>query len=147
METVAAELVEVADAVSQRLEKVSEEEASVRPSSSEWSKKEIVGHLIDSATNNHHRFVRAQQQEDELVFPAYEQEDWGRLQAHNNSSWEQLVSLWRLYNLHLAHIVSHIPSEKLETVCKIGSNKPVTLRYLVEDYLVHIKQHLEQLDL
>jgi hypothetical protein len=146
METFAAELVEVVKTVSQRLENVSEEEASVRPSANDWSKKEIVGHLIDSATNNHHRFIRAQQ-EDELVFPAYEQEEWVRLQEYITSSWEQLVSLWRLYNLHLAHIVRHISSEKLETVCRIGSNEPVTLRYLVEDYLVHMRQHVKQLGL
>ena len=146
MESVAVELVEVVETVSQRLDKVSEEEASVRSSSSEWSKKEIVGHLIDSATNNHHRFVRAQQ-EDELVFPAYEQEEWVRLQEYISNSWEQLISLWRWYNLHLAHIVRHIPAEKLETVCRIGSNEPVTLGYLIEDYLVHMKQHLEQLGL
>jgi hypothetical protein len=146
MENVADELVELVTAVSQRLEKIREEEASARPSPNEWTKKEIVGHLIDSATNNHQRYVRAQL-EDELVFPAYEQEEWVRVQVHNGSSWEQLVSLWRLYNLHLAHVVRQISSEKLETPCRIGSYETVTLGYLVEDYLVHTKQHVKQLGL
>ena len=146
MEIVAAELCEVTEVTSQRLAKVNAEETSRRPSSGEWSKKEILGHLIDSATNNHHRFVRALQ-DNGLVFPAYEQEDWVRLQAHNRRPWEQLVSLWKLYNLHLAHIVRQMPSEKLETPCSIGSYEPVTLRHLIEDYLVHTKQHLKQLGL
>ncbi len=146
MENMAAELAQLTEAVSQRLARIQDEEASVRPSPNEWSQKEIVGHLIDSATNNHHRFVRAQL-DDELVFPAYKQEEWVRVQVHNENPWEQLVKLWRLYNLHLAHVIRQIPSEKLEAPCRIGSYAPVTLGYLVEDYLVHMKQHLQQLGL
>ena len=146
MEHVAAELVELTETTSQRLARIGDEEASVRPSPNEWSQKEIVGHLIDSATNNHHRYVRAQLG-DELIFPAYEQEEWVSVQAHNKSSWEQLINLWRLYNLHLAHVIRQMPSDKLETTCRIGSYEPVTLGYLVEDYLVHMKQHLKQLGL
>ena len=146
MESVAAELVELTEAVSQQLAKIGDEEASVRPAPDEWSKKEIVGHLIDSATNNHHRFVRAQL-DDELVCPGYEQEEWVRVQAHNEVPWEQLIRLGRVYHLHLAHLVSKIPSEKLETACRIGPFEPVTLRVLVEDYLVHMRLHLKQLGL
>ena len=144
MEEVAAELIRVVEAASERLEKLSEEEAEARRSTGGWSKKEILGHLIDSAANNHHRFIRAQQV-DELVFPAYEQDEWVRLQDYSSSSWSHMVGLWRLYNLHLARVIRRISPEKLETVCKIGSNEPVTLRYLVEDYLRHLKHHLERL--
>ena len=146
MERVAAELVELTEEVSQRLARIGDEESSVRPAPNEWSKKEIVGHLIDSATNNHHRYVRAQL-EDELVFPAYEQEEWVSVQAHNKSSWEQLINLWRLYNLQLAHVIRQIPSDKLGAPCRIGSYEPVTLGYLVEDYVVHMKLHVKQLGL
>jgi hypothetical protein len=146
MESVAAELVELTETVSPQLARIGDEEASVRPALDEWSKKEIVGHLIDSATNNHHRFVRAQLG-DELIFPGYEQEEWVKVQAHNEVPWEQLISLWRVYHLHLAHLISKIPSEKLETTCRIGSFEPVTLRYLIEDYVVHMRLHLKQLGL
>ena len=107
---------------------------------------EILGHLIDSATNNHHWFVRALQVEG-LVFPPYEQEDWVRLQDYNSTAWESLVELWRLYNYHLAHVIRRIPGDRLEVVCRIGPHEPVTLGYLVEDYVVHLKHHLRQLGL
>jgi hypothetical protein len=92
------------------------------------------------------RFVRGQLA-DELVFPGYEQEEWVRVQAHNKVPWERLINLWRVYHLHLAHVISRIPPKKLETICRIGSFEPVTLRYLVEDYLVHMKLLLKQLGL
>lgn len=146
MDKFAAELVEIIETVSKKLKTISDAEAGLRPSSNQWSRKEIVGHLIDSAANNHHRFVRAQQ-EAELVFPPYAQEEWVKLQDHNANSWPRLVDLLRLYNIHLAHVIRCIPLDKHKAVCRIGSNKPVTLAYLVEDYLRHLKQHLKQLGL
>jgi len=146
MEVVAAELVRILEDVSNRLKMVSEHEAVIRPSSEERSKKEVVGHLIDSAANNHQRFVRAQYQE-QRVFPPYEQEEWVRVQKYNDASWEHLIDLWRLYNLHISYIIRRIPSDKLSTTCRIGSNDPVTLGYLVEDYVSHMKRHFKQLGL
>jgi hypothetical protein len=146
MERFASELVETVETVSKKLVTISEEAAASRPSSNEWSQKEIVGHLIDSASNNHHRFVRAQQ-EAELIFPPYAQEQWVKLQDHNGNSWRRLVALFRLYNLHLAHIIRCIPAKMHAAVCRIGSNKPATLAFLVEDYLRHLKQHVKQLGL
>jgi hypothetical protein len=146
VERVASELEHVVDAASLRLKTFEEADTTARPVSDEWSKKEILGHLVDSATNNHHRFVRAQQAE-ELVFPQYEQEDWVRLQDYNSTSWESLIELWRLYNHHLAHVIRHISADRLGVICRIGPHEPVTLGYLVEDYLVHLKNHLRQLGL
>src|SRR5258706_11100853 len=73
-----------------------------RPSA-EWSRKETRGPLIDSACNNHQRFVRAQLQ-GELVFPGYEQDSWNRAQRYQSEPWENLVALWASYNRHLAHV-------------------------------------------
>lgn len=146
MERIASELEQVVDAASLRLKAFEEADTIARLASDEWSKKEILGHLVDSATNNHHRFVRAQQAE-EFAFPQYEQEDWVRLQDYNSTSWESLVELWRLYNHHLAHVIRRIPADRLGVICRIGPHEPVTLEYLVEDYLVHLKHHLRQLGL
>ena len=144
MKASADDLKALVETVSQKLAVVSEVEASMKPSSGDWSKKEIVGHLIDSAANNHQRFVRAQQA-DGLVFPDYAQEAWVNLQGYHDCAWQQLVALWRLYNLHLSDIVGRIPPGKQGAVCQIGSGAPVTLRFLVEDYLAHMRLHVKQL--
>jgi hypothetical protein len=109
-----------------------------------WSRKQVLGHLIDSASNNHQRFVRAVLQES-LEFPAYDQEGNVRVQAPQEADWALLVTLWAAYNRYLAHVVSRLPDSKLDTVCRIGSGKPVTLRFIAEDYLTHLLHHLGQI--
>lgn len=121
------------------------EDASAAPvSSGKWSRRELIGHLIDSASNNHQRFVRAQI-DGALTFPGYEQESWVARQAYKDESWANLTSLWKSYNLHLLHIISHMPDDKLEVLCRIGGGEPVTLRFIAEDYLKHLKHHLGQI--
>ncbi len=110
-----------------------------------WSKKQILGHLIDSALNNHQRFVRAQIASTELEFPGYQQDAWVSVQGYQLADWERLVDLWRAINLHLSHLIEHIPVNRLEVQCRIGGGEPVTLQYLAEDYLKHLEHHLEQL--
>ena len=141
---VAGELLGVVEAASESLRRIGDPEASLKNGPDNWSKKEILGHLLDSAVNNHHRFVRAQQVK-ELRFPAYEQEHWVNSQGYQDRSWPELVDLWRLYNRHLAHVISLIPEEKLAVICVIGTNEPVSLGYLVADYLVHMRHHLQGL--
>jgi hypothetical protein len=104
----------------------------------------VIGHLIDSASNNHQRFVRASLQPS-LDFPAYDQEGNVRLQAPQDADWPLLVSLWATYNRYLAHVIARLPADKLETVCRIGSDKPVTLGFLASDYLTHMLHHLNQI--
>ncbi len=109
-----------------------------------WSRKQVLGHLIDSASNNHQRFVRAALQTS-LDFPGYDQDGCVRVQAVDEADWTLLVSLWAGYNRYLAHGIAHLPASKLETLCRIGAEKPVTLRFLAEDYLVHLLHHLAQI--
>jgi hypothetical protein len=139
---VAGELLSIVETVSESLRGFDDSEASLRNDPGNWSKKEILGHLLDSAVNNHHRFVRAQQVK-QLTFPAYEQEHWVNSQGYVERPWPELIELWRLYNRHLAHVISLIPEEQLTVICVIGAGEPVTLGYLVEDYLVHLKHHLQ----
>jgi hypothetical protein len=103
----------------------------------------VVGHLIDSAANNHHRFVRAQQG-DALVFPAYEQDHWVACQRYQDRAWEDLVALWHAYNRHLAHVIGRIADDRRHVPCTIGPDAPVTLAFLADDYVVHLRHHLEQ---
>jgi GNAT superfamily N-acetyltransferase len=109
-----------------------------------WSKKEILGHLIDSAANNHQRFVRAQYHE-KLASPIYKQDKWVDLQNYQNSATAELQELWYAYNRHLCAVIHHIRYDKIQTVCIIGENEPVTLAFLVEDYISHLQHHLKQI--
>jgi hypothetical protein len=139
-----------------RLRELDDAEAASRRATAAWSRKEILGHLIDSAANNHQRFVRAQFQED-LSFPGYAQEEWVAAQRYDEAPWPQLVELWRLYNLHLLHVVSRIPADTLRrprhphTLHKIAwrlvdEREPATLEYLILDYVGHLKHHLAQIE-
>lgn len=109
-----------------------------------WSRRQILGHLIDSASNNHQRFVRAAQQPS-LDFPAYDQDGNIRIQAPQEADWLLLISLWASYNRYLAHVIARLPASKLETECRIGSGKPVTLHFIADDYVTHLVHHLRQI--
>ena len=109
-----------------------------------WSRKQVLGHLIDSASNNHQRFVRAALQPS-LDFPGYDQDGCVRVEQPQEADWAALVSLWAAYNRYLAHVIAHLPPAKLETPCTIGGEKTVALRFLVEDYLRHLRHHLAQI--
>jgi len=133
----------VSDAEKQLLE-MSEREVQKRPAEEKWSGKEILGHLIDSASNNHQRFVRAQLSS-EITFPDYEQSGWVRTQDYQNEPWRSLVHFWSSYNRHLMHVVSSISAERLKGLCFVGEDEPVTLEFLIRDYVRHVRHHLRQI--
>jgi hypothetical protein len=127
-----------------------------RPAPGKWSVAEIVGHLIDSASNNHQRFMRARWQ-DTLVFPGYGQDDWVAAQRYQDADWRTLVELWRGFNLHLADVMHHTPADVRETVYinhnfdqiafrPMTAGTPATLGWFMEDYVEHFKHHLKQID-
>lgn len=126
------------------LRQIDDAAASRKPAPEKWSKKEILGHLIDSAANNHQRFVRAQLQA-ELRFPGYEQVGWVSVQDYEGAPWSGLIDLWLNYNLHLAHVAGKVPVERLGTSLRIGEDEETTLGFLIEDYLRHLKHHLGQI--
>ena len=138
-----------------RLLEISEEQSEQPRSEEHWSSKQIIGHLIDSAANNHARFVMGQMKDD-LVFPGYEQDRWVEIQHYQQASWAQLVELWRAYNLHLLHVMSWTAADKLNHRCTqhslqdiafktVSTDEPATLGYLMKDYVVHLKHHLGQI--
>ena len=144
METLAANLLAIVNAAEPQLRKITAHDATAPLRDGAWSRKEILGHLIDSASNNHQRFVRACLQ-DSLDFPGYDQNGCVRVQAPAAVDWNLLVSLWATYNRYLAHVIAQLPASKLETPCRIGSGDPVPLRFLAEDYVRHLKHHLDQI--
>ena len=114
----------------------------VKPTAEAWSLKEIVGHLVDSAANNHHRFVRLQQGNLD-GFPAYDNEAWIAVQHYNDYGWESLVALWHLYNRLLLHVIRVMDETCLENRWAVGEES-ATLRFLVQDYFRHMADHEKQ---
>jgi hypothetical protein len=138
-----------------RLLEITEAESQLPVRAEKWSAKQIIGHLIDSAANNHQRFVRAQFRDD-LHFPGYRQEEWVQVQHYNDEPWSQLVQLWKYYNLHLAHVMAAVPADQLTTLRRIhnldeiafetvAKGEPATLEFFMRDYVVHLRHHLDQI--
>jgi hypothetical protein len=144
MKELSEKLVRAVQSTEAILRQVSEAESSTPVLKGGWSRKQVLGHLIDSASNNHQRFVRAALQ-GSLEFPRYDQDGFVRVQAVQNAPWPLLVTLWMNYNLYLAHVIEHLPASQLEAYCRIGENEPVTLSFLAEDYLTHLLHHLGQI--
>lgn len=154
MNHLASELAETVNRAADQLRALPEAQAD-RAIDGQWSAKQLLGHLIDSAANNHQRFVRAQFTND-LVFQGYAQEDWIRVQYYVDEPWSAMIDFWQLYNLHLAHVIAHIPDDILtqprhpHTLDKIAwqvvpADQPATLDYLIRDYIGHLQDHLKQL--
>lgn len=141
---VAAELRRNIDAALPALRAIPARRAIQPRAPGKWSPQQVIGHLIDSASNNHQRFVRAQEGS-ALVFPAYAQEHWVRCQHYDRATWEGLVGFWHAYNHHVAHVIEHIPEDRRSVPCVVGSDAPVTLGFLAHDYVVHLRHHLEQI--
>jgi hypothetical protein len=143
MQQLAQDLRAVATKATEQMRQTEEGDAAQQPAPGEWSNKQIVGHLIDSAANNHQRFVRAQRDESH-DFPSYDQNDWVTLQGYQSRAWPQIVTLWEALNLHLAGIIERIPEDKLAANCTIGGN-PWTLKEIIVDYVGHMQMHLSDL--
>lgn len=117
-----------------------------RPKPGKWSVKEMVGHLIDSASNNHQRFVRLQVA-DGLVFPDYSQDNdaWVSIQGYQATAWDELVVLWRSYNFHLARVIRAVDEACIDHQWIVDENTSIALGELMIDYLRHLKDHLRQI--
>ena len=150
-----AELREAIDRATPLLERMSDEESRRSPQPGKWCPREVIGHLIYSASNNHQRFVRAQFKED-LVFDGYEQDAWVSLQQYRDAPWGELIALWRNFNLHIARVMQAAPNdERLRKRAQhnldklawqpIRRDEPATLDYFMSDYVGHLKHHLAQI--
>jgi len=115
--------------------------AGVRLSGDKWTLAEMVGHLIDSASNNHQRFIRLQL-EKKVFFPAYDAEEWKRVSQVSAFDFPDLAALWKQYNLFLLHVIRMIDEKSASNCWQIGTERK-TLEFLVKDYFVHLQWHLE----
>src|SRR5262245_33544106 len=120
------------------LSQLSEAHSEERPSPERWTKKEVLGHLIDSAANNHQRFVRGQLAAGQ-DFPGYQQEQWVRVQNYQGARWHDLIDLWRAYSTHLLHVAECMSEEGKRAACRVGGGEEVTLAWLFVDYVDHLE--------
>ena len=125
------------------LSAISEDAAAQKPNPSKWSKKEILGHLIDSAANNHQRFIRLQLAR-EIGLPGYEQDNWVRLNQYQRTPWTDIIALWSAYNRHLATVIESLDDAALAHVWRSPDGN-VTLEFIATDYVRHLKHHLDQI--
>jgi hypothetical protein len=140
---IASDLDHVLESSTAPLRAITEESAGKRPKPESWCKKEILGHLIDSASNNHQRIVRLQLAPT-LEMPSYEQNGWVRSQNYADRPWRDLVELWLAYNRHLVHVIRNADAGAARHVWKASAGD-VELQFLIEDYVRHLNHHLAQI--
>ncbi|HXB11464.1 MAG TPA: DinB family protein [Bacteroidia bacterium] len=144
LEEISKDLLGTVNAAAEKFKGISEKEWSTPTSEGAWCKKEILGHLLVSASNNHIRFVRIQLVTNDFTGLSYEQDFFVSSQKYKDRSASELIELWVSFNRHLAHVIKHIDPSKLNVICKIGNSEPVPFLFVIEDYLGHLKHHLKQ---
>ena len=144
MITAATRLQKILNETPSLLLKFTEEQTGIKPAPEKWTKKEILGHLLDSASNNHQRFVRMQI-ENNLQLPQYKQNEWVKIQEYNTRNWMDLVKFWMIYNMHILHVLKTIDESKLNNTATFPEYGTLTLQFIADDYVDHIEHHLKQI--
>ena len=133
-------------ATTERLPMLSPAEAASRLHPGAWSKKEELGHLVDSAIKNYARIIRVQM-ENAPALPGYQQDVWVERQGYDDRDWRDLIALWRALNVHMLAAAVRIPSSALARTCTIAGSQPMTLEFVIEDYVDHMIHHLQHIGL
>ena len=142
-----ARLQQLVETLPGELRTISDADAARRRSDGGWSRKQVLGHVIDSATVNHQRFVRAQM-ESGFSF-LYDQERWVEVNDYQNRPWAELIETWAVLNRHLLRAIERISPELYGSLCGRGDGHdddgPWTLAFRIPDYLHHLEHHLRQI--
>lgn len=131
------------DTVPALISRMDREDLYHQPAPGKWSRHEILGHLVDSAANNWQRFVRIQF-EDNLHL-TYDQDNWNQYSYHTKNDITHTIAVWQVINRHLLYIIQNIPEDKMQRISYANSPEPLTLQFLIIDYIAHMEHHLEQI--
>ena len=140
------ELAGIIDSFSRKLHDIPANDFSAKPLPHKWSKKEVLGHLIDSAQNNLRRFICGQY-ESQPPRIRYDQDFWVAANGYQQMSREDVIVLWEQLNRRIAAVLANMPVENFSKACDSGREAPElhTLKWLAEDYVKHLKHHLNQI--
>ncbi|RUS46941.1 DinB family protein [Cohnella sp. AR92] len=140
-----AKLKELITEVPLKIQAIPEENLTAKPQPNKWSKKEILGHLCDSALVNLQRFVRAQYEPLPYQVLKYEQDQWVDRMNYRALPTAHLLNLWAALNNQIVAVLENISEDKLKNSCDVGEAKIVSLEWLIDDYLEHMEHHLRQI--
>ena len=126
-----------------RLEGLPSDAVEFKPPES-WSVKEELGHLLDSAANNHQRIVRAQLEVNPAM-PGYDGEKWVALHGYQKREWRELIETWEALNRQLLAAAEAVPDADWSRTCTIGDSAPLTIQFVFEDYIHHMRDHLRHM--
>ncbi|MBS1664382.1 MAG: DinB family protein [Bacteroidetes bacterium] len=126
-----------------RLEAISEDAYNAKPGPGKWSKKEMLGHLVDSAQNNIRRFIVAQYEETPVIL--YNQDKWVDLTGYQRYPTRDLLTLWILLNRHICRVLRSMPAGAANRKCFMGNSQPHTLEWVAADYCNHLLHHLHRI--
>jgi hypothetical protein len=143
-------MLQLIEAWESRLLTLSEETISQKRNKQDRSIRQVLGHMIDSASNNTHRIVHLQYRESPMTFPNYatfgNNDRWIAIQDYQHEDWHNLVQLWKFSNLHVIHVIRNVNTEKLENQWISGENETISLQQNIEGYLPHFKLHLGEME-
>ncbi|KOR80203.1 DinB family protein [Peribacillus frigoritolerans] len=128
--------------IPEEFNRMTEKELNHRPMPHKWSKKEILGHLCDSALNNMNRFIKIQYEEHPYVIQSYNQDQWVLVQNYQERPLDEIVNLFCALNKQIIHIITNTPNDRLSNLCDIGNNQLKSMEWLIKDYLEHMEHHI-----
>ena len=137
-------LEEILTTIPHKLRSIPAEEFNKKPGPDKWSPQEIIGHLIDSATNNHHRFIRAQFEDRPQI--SYDQEKWNEHGYYNTMDGVELITFWESYNRRLSELIRRMPEDMLSRECRMSEGGLYSIGWLFDDYVRHLEHHLGQIE-
>jgi hypothetical protein len=135
---------DLVERVPTRLEQISQTNAETKSSTTAWSPKEELGHLLDSAANNHQRIVRVQS-EDKLAMPGYEQNRWVAINRYQHRDWKDLIEVWQALNRQLLAAAESVPDSAWSHTLTVAASQPMTLEFVFDDYVTHMLHHLQHI--
>lgn len=144
------EILQLIEVWEPQLKALSDEIISTRKNNQNRTIKQILGHMVDSASNNTHRIIHLQYQDTPLIFPDYanlgNNDRWIAIQSYQTENWNELIQLWKYTNIHIVHVIRHVNPEKLanEWISALGDK--VSLKDIIVDYLRHLKLHLKEIE-